>query len=394
MSNVFDDVNRGGAAITAETIRLAQRLGDPITCVAITPTADLEDRSHNHTRASFPDAIFTGLAVVGTGRLSGVRSILRSIAMLAFPLKASGDAARRIRESGLVISKGGHVFVERRGVVSLMSFWATVFPLVYARRVGVPAVTAPTSIGPFNSFASRLLNRMVLSRLSLVVPRDPLSAGVARGLGIPERRICEMPDIVFGVRPPTVDETERICEHLGIGTGRFVTISPRGHSPALTSALVESSKLLLSKAEIDEVVVVNQAGDDHSASLLMEGLRDMQVVEAPSDLSPAELIALYAGSRLSIACRMHAAIFSLVAGTKALCVAFDGKKAEGVCQALNLPAEWVIHQSDAANLPRTAMDVMANPHWNKSVIMERVAEMRAALEGLPQRIEDAISAKH
>jgi polysaccharide pyruvyl transferase WcaK-like protein len=112
-----------------------------------------------------------------------------------------------------------------------------------------------------------------------------------------------------------------------------------------------------------------------------------------ADLSPESLVAIYGGARMTLACRLHSAIFSLVAGTKAVVVSLDGRKSEGVYASLGLPAEWVVTQNphDLARLPRMVEDMLDEAGWGRDVLRMHVSRATSALEPLPALMEAAIT---
>lgn len=394
-SNVFSDVNRGGAAITQETLRAAQAV--PARIAGITIGNQSPTVSHRHTIRRFPDADFVPMGTRSTGPLAGTRSVLQSLWYLIHPYsKSLPESLRLIQRASLVVSKGGHVYVERKGIRSLMSFWTTAFPIIYAHRIGIPTLTSPTSVGPFGGTASRLLNKFILSRFTAIATRDPLSTSAARSL-VPSIPIHEFPDIVFGLEPATEEEVWRVCHRFSLEPNRFATLTVRSDSTSADSAelsrsLAAASKELLKDDSIDKVAVVVQAEDLAASRAVAEAIgRDALLIS--DDLSPADLVALYAGSRLTLASRLHSAIFSLVAGTKAIVVSIDGTKSEGVFQSLGLPPTWVVSfgSTEIAQLPEVATKVMADESWTHERLQANVGLARSRVSAYQDLVRSLAS---
>lgn len=394
VSNVFGDVNRGGAAITAQTIRVAHAVGARVIGVTINDGADA-GRTHPHTSATFPDVrlVESGLAV-RPGPLTGLRRTLKSLYYLVFATRVDlpvGLAA--IAHSDLVISKGGYVFVDRASGKAFLRLWSTVYPLVFARRLGIATMAFPTSIGRHRHLMSRLLCRWVLSGMELVAPRDPLSRQAAEILGVPAAIVHEFPDIVFGMDPPAAAAVRHQCAALGLTPGRYITMTvvlppDQVERERLTRTLAETAAALRRDPRVDRIVLVDQAGDTSATALLAGRLKgDCLVVDA--DLSPESLIALYGGSLLTVACRLHSAIFSFVAGTPAVAVSISPDKAEGVFASLGLPTHWVVTRAQADKLPDRALEVIRDAP-PRDQLLHRVSALKEELAELQHRVADVL----
>ncbi|WP_203568560.1 polysaccharide pyruvyl transferase family protein, partial [Aestuariimicrobium ganziense] len=333
------------------------------------------------------------------GPFRGARQTLKSLYFLARPgARSLPEALREVKRSAVVVSKGGYVFVDRKSARDLLSMWSTVFPLVFAHRVGVPVAAFPTSISPQEHRGSRWLNRWLLSRMELVFPRDPLSAAAARHLGASEAAVVEVPDIVLGMAPPNDRAVAEVCLRTGVRRGGFATMTVqlknrgdrRDHDLA---ALHRTADALLARPEVETVLVINQAGDDRDS-------RDLVALIGPgarlagADLSPEELVALYAGSVLTVACRLHSAIFALVAGTPAIAVSVTPLKAEGVYASVGLPSEWVVPIDDVDRAPGLVDQVLAHPAATRERIRSAVASTATRLAPVSERLTELLRARH
>lgn len=389
VTNVFSDINRGGAAITAETVRASYLAAD--TVVAIT-VEDLPDQmTHGHTIRAFPDLRLLGPALrVRKGLLGGLEAFLRSIVYLAFPnSRYVPSSLRALRSSSLVISKGGHVFVNRTGR-ALLAQWCTTFPVLYALRQGVPVVTAPTSVGPFDNWWSRELNRYTLRRLACVVTRDPLSTRCALELGLPADRVAELPDIAFSMPAPTVSDVNQAAQSYGLGVGRFIAMTVRlptsgPERTLLKQALVFAANTAMEHPTVDKVALVVQA-NDFTDTLEIADLLGESAVVISDNLAPDELVALYGGARLTVACRLHSAIFSAISGTPPLAVSLDGTKTEGVFASLGIPKGWVyrLDTTILAELSRNVHILLHSDH--RQHVMELASKAQAKASAFPDII--------
>lgn len=394
VSNLFGDINRGGAAITAETLRALLALGAQVSAVSV--RTDPPATSHPHTSKAFPEVpILPAPLEVRGGPLRGLRQIIKSLYFLANPKSRHlPEALRQVAASKAVFSKGGYVFVDRASIKSLMSMWTTVFPLIFARRMGVPTATFPTSISPQEHFGSKLLNKWLLTGMTFVSPRDPLSATAARALGVEERNIVEVPDIVLGMAPPSDSAIAEACRNASVERGRFATMTIHLKNRDSTremdlDALASAGRGLLSMDGIDEVLVVDQAGDPTDTRALLSQIGPgARLVD--HDASPEELVALYGGSVLTVACRLHSAIFSLVAGTPAIAVSVTPLKAEGVYTSLGLPSQWVVPIDKAQGIASMYGGVLNHPKATTGHIRAAVSNTAEGLAPLRARLAELI----
>lgn len=343
ISNVFTDHNKGGAAITAETVQMVRRaLPDArIRLVAVRHETSGFERSHRFTLDRFPDVSISGpLVATGHGPFAGLRAAARSIWLVCLaPRLASSPAVRSIRESNAVVSKGGHVFVERGGLRRSISLWMTSLPLLLAARLQVPTAILCTTVGPFSTWHSRAVAAFVLRRISRVVVRDDRSYGEAVALGVDPDRVTSLPDIVFSAQRPAPERSREVAARLGFENDRFcaVTVSEGPYDQEFFKNLKRTLTLLLERGVLDRVVVTCHAGEDVELSRTFVGsFDDSRAVFLEEDLSPDDLIALYGAARCLIGRRMHSAIFALVAGIPTFAFTKSGMKVQGVMESIGL----------------------------------------------------------
>lgn len=397
VSNVFGDDNRGGAAITAATVDAVRRAfpAAHVTLLAVDDHHSPLSRSHRHTLAAYPDVDL----LPATGRdlsrpLMGLRTALLTVVWLLRPGAPSlPPSLRRVREADLVVSKGGFVFVHRASAGSLLSLWLTAFPLTFAWRVGVPTVAFSTSIGPFRSRPSRWLNRFLLRRVTLVLPRDERAAAAARELGVGSGRVEQVPDSAFALPPPSSDGVARARSRYAAGE-RYAAVTVRlvEDDRHLLDALSLTVTALLESGAVDRILVVDQVSADRADSArLTAAAADPRVTHLDEDLAPAALVELYGGAELVIACRLHSAIFSLVAGTPTLAVSIDGTKTEGVFESLGLGENVVPrHQATSDRLTALAQRLLTQRSAQRRAITEAVIPAQAEARSLHTQLRRAV----
>jgi polysaccharide pyruvyl transferase WcaK-like protein len=369
ISNVFADDNRGGAAITEATMRFANQVvpGASLRLVAVSGDATRLDTSHRHSRTRLgPDDEVLPAPFAPSGRFGGLRAVSRSIlALLRRPTSRAPRALQEIYGAALTISKGGHVFVDRVGLRSLLGLWLTAYPVVYASRWGIPTIVYGASIGPFVGRMDKALSAQILRRVTLVMPRDALSRQRLETLGVPTSQIVEMPDSVFSSDPPTTPERQTMLQTLDLAQGRYLAASARMRRPEDAQRLdllaVSIAEAAARIACVERVVLVLQvdgrsASDAEATEYLRERLdeRGVRVRVIGDDLDHRALAAVYGGAAATVACRMHSAILSVLAGTPATVLEMDGTKAAGVFAMLGAPeAVFPFDRFDPAALAET-----------------------------------------
>lgn len=392
VSNVFSDDNRGGAAITMATVAaIKDAFSDcDVTLVSVESDPERVSEYHRHTLRRFPEIRVVPAPLTETRpRWGGLRAVLRSIVYLLTPgaVPATAEALSEVRDADMVVSKGGHVFIERGGLKGMQSLWLTAFPLVYARRLGIPTVVFCSTVGPFRRRGSLWLNGWMLRRVSLILVRDPLSRASASKLGVEPTRIVEVPDSVFSMDPPVAQVSDDLVGRLGLRHVRFGAMTVRAKGPpeqreAFLGILAEATRVLLDRGIVDRVAVVVQV-DGASASDLPDSARfmdlagDARVVLIHEDLSPEEFVALYGAAAFVIGTRMHSAIFSMVGGTPAVVVALSGEKARGVFEQLKLGDLVVSHRDiDSKGLVALVEAVVGGELFAEQRVREAVSHAR------------------
>lgn len=396
ISNAFSDDNRGGAAITAATVRFVRDAlpGEEVSCIAVNASA-LRADGFRHLRAVDPDVEIVRPPFEASK--SGLGLFLRSLLALAWPNgRLVPRQLIRVRGAKLLVSKGGHVFVNRSGVRDVLRLWSTAFPVLYAARCGTPSVTSPTSIGPFENWYSRMFNRWLLRRFKIVLARDALSGRQAIDLGVDPRRLHVLPDSVFSFDVGDQHLAQDRVPMLNLEPTRYAVIVIRMLGDARqraeqTSIWAEIAKGLLERPGVAQVAVVAQVSgasgrDVESAIQVVAAASDERVVLMDADLSPVELVDLYASAAVTVAARLHAAIFAALSGNPAVAISMEGRKTEGIYDSLGLPA-WMVVDKDGLS-PGAVLSAVARVGMERDSLgrstRQRVAEMREDLTVVPE----------
>src|SRR4030095_16024087 len=175
--NCYDDSNKGSSAILWGLIRRLQSTGlvQTISLVSMFPEEhSLYKLAFRHIQAGFPSMVTVGAPLISSlesvtnahKKISGVRGYSARLgsalgAALKLRVCTGGQALahpsfHEIITSDLVLDRGGPFFVASNRVFNL-SLYGFAYPLLVARKFGVPFGFAPGSDGPFVSRWSRRL---------------------------------------------------------------------------------------------------------------------------------------------------------------------------------------------------------------------------------------------
>ena len=183
---------------------------------------------------------------------------------------------------------------------------------------------------------------------------------------------------------------DTVLDRVGLRGRRYaaVTVLEGPRDDVFLPALEEVLRLLLNEGTVDKVAVVVQSTQDLEVTRTFHAhLNDERATLVDEDLSPEELMAIYAGARCVIARRMHSAIFSLVTGTPTFAVVFYGKKVQGVMRSLGLEHYLVDYPVlDVPALTQRIRDALADEVTVRKQNLSAVSGAAQKLEKLPRAL--------
>jgi polysaccharide pyruvyl transferase WcaK-like protein len=346
ISNVYADDNRGGAAITQAAIDIAREAVPEarIFLIAVSGSREeLVDSFRFTLRANADVEVLPPLFAAHSSRAADrAIAVLQLLTCLVFPrlFARRHKTIGRIAEADLVMGKGGQAF-RNYAAREIPSLIFTTAPLIVAQRLRRPTALVAASIGPFvRSRTVRLVARMILRRLTVVMPRGPRSTAALLELGVDERRIQQVPDSVFRFDPPADQEVARMLDLYGLRRRCFlamtVTANMGSHRRRAETfiSLAMIAHAVLDAGLADQIAVIVQTDGKTSDRAVSEQfvrfLDDDRVVLVANEHTPHELMALYGGARATIGGRVHSAVFSVVAGTLAFPIEFGGVKSRDI----------------------------------------------------------------
>lgn len=381
ISNAYGDDNRGSAALNAAAILTAMKLGPNVEVhiVSVMPARTMAE-SFRHTMAAFPDIHLHAPPIPYSERwLGGVRTAIQQAMLLLLPKRRQlPSALAAIRGADLVVSRGGYVLYGRGSLRGNLALFSSLFPVLYAQRVGKPRATMPTSIGPLGSRRfDRLVLGYILRRSGTVIARDPKSKSAARELGVHESCLVETPDSVFLLSWPLARPDSR----------EYAVVTERTASRTLlpaTELLAHVGNVLLETGAVKNIIGAPQVhgmySDVAATAAVISRISSRYPGRAElieTDLSVEELLAVYSSATVTISHHLHACVLSMITGTPAVAISTDGAKIEGLYESLGLPASWVVRpNSDPDAVVATVVDAMGR---SKDVVAA-VSRARRILE--------------
>ncbi len=408
VANAFPDDNRGGAAVTAATVdAIRDAFGDCEVALIAVRNGDLA-RRFRHTRGRHRSVhVLPPPLPVGPGPFAGAQTVLKSLIHLwGRPNSEMPPAFEYLLAADLVLSKGGHYFIEQPTFRGLFGLWITAFPMAFAARHGIPTVISGATVGPFQRRRSKVVNGFVLRRMDLVMVRDPASRTHCLALGVDGSRVVTLCDSAFYLRPPGDDARKETLERLGLDGVRFAAVTvrdmSRGQRDRLYEQLWSVLQTMIRDALIDRVVVIVQVGRPEDFGRRAQGdgriqegsdfacSRDFvarfaegQAMLMSEDLSPEELVGLYAGASFTVACRLHSAILSLLGSTPSFPVAVVPKMVN-VFDGLGLGHHVVTFPNFSTVEVRQRIEAIAGAEETRDEMTRIVRSQRERLARLPE----------
>ena len=403
--NGWSDMNRGDSAIVLGMIRLLRKHfpHNPIYLMSEFSESDPRfDSGYWAIASSYPGIpVLPALFPYPTGRSKARKIINAAITLavswtvLAFPAigrylyrGAQAGTWRKITESDVLISKGGHIFyISRCSLQELYSLFKHAFPLLLGKRLRKKTVLYAQSIGPFSGRLCRAIAKSLFNQIDSISVRESVSLDVLRDLGITSA-VHIVPDAAFLLSGKSqVNNT--------IHNKDNVIITPRQWNFGNREAFEHYIKSLAFLAEwlsakgykillVSHTTGPTASEDDRVAvRYLYEAIKTKENVQTinASDLTAFDLIDLYASARLLIGTRFHSVIFALLSGTPVIAISYFGPKTYGIMESMSM-GQFVfdINRLDVTKIMSTILYILENHKTIRQKILDRVNLQRVTAE--------------
>jgi polysaccharide pyruvyl transferase WcaK-like protein len=363
--NCTPDDNKGASAITWGLVNRLAGSGVVGDVTLVSKTQSTSESDYRHTREKFgEDVRLLPSPLPSRQRKRGEYSLRNAAPLLGSTigihlrsyrrsLARRERAAEAISTSDVVFNRGGPFFSVRSGLlhVGLRLSW----PLLLARREGVPYALVGEGIGPFANRWAKEFHRWLFEGAALIAVREELSRERLREIGVPGARIKTMLDNAFWVEPTMSSRLEEILQTLRLEEGRFLAVTVRSWPGAESRYLPGLAKTIdtLVPAFIDQAVLVTNTynpgkpqSDDRGLTRRLQQLlgHNQRVHFVDEDLTPEELASFYGLSSVTFGTRLHSVILALVGGAPVVAVSYR-PKTNGVMSGLKLD-EFVLDIND------------------------------------------------
>jgi colanic acid/amylovoran biosynthesis protein len=247
----------------------------------------------------------------------GTKAILRDIYRKSGPIKS------KLSNYDLIVDSGaGDSFADIYGFKRL-SF--IVYAHATVRRLKIPIVMGPQTIGPFNSRLGRFFARRSLKQMKVILARDSESARYASSLGVTVSGSAT--DVVFALPRSSVAKTRDVVLNvsglLWFGDEHVDSAFYREQVRTLILGLREAGRKV---TLLPHVVHSKSGNDDIDASrAAIESLPEDSRPELVIPTSLSEAREIVGSAVVVVGARMHACLNALSMGTPAISWGYSRK---------------------------------------------------------------------
>jgi polysaccharide pyruvyl transferase WcaK-like protein len=254
-----------------------------------------------------------------------------------------------IKKSDLIIFGAGNFLIDitidtLSGPIPLFSLY-----IFLAKLYHKPVMLYGLSAGPLRTEWGRDLTKWIVENADITTVRDVYSKKLLEKMCGAAKTIHLLPDPTIGAQPQDSDNIENIISKEGLKIGRdkkTIAIGLRNVYDILSAKKAErvlgelAGCLNRIKAQTTFIFIPQSTYKEDDDRLtarqftkLLDADTDWQIIENRYD--PRELIGLYGLCDLTLAIRLHAAVFSSIAGTPTIAINYL-PKVEGFMKSIGL----------------------------------------------------------
>lgn len=333
--------NKGAAGMLEAAIAgLRRQLGVPVlfNVITIYPSADRRKVLPEHVRLVGATLPFFVLVLPALAFLFGLLKRLhlpRGFLLKYKPLKA-------LAKADLVLDVCGISYADDRGITLVYNL-ACNLPAIF---IGTPQVKLSQALGPFRKPVNRAAARLVLPRINRIFARGGQTADFLGKAGLKNWEeaddlaflLGDAKDVDLRKYPSLQFLQEEGRRFVGVAPSQVVANYLKARGKSLTDFLTPVLENLLSDPGTRIIVMahsmlspesVSKNNDYHQAVALGNAFKgNPRVSVVLDDLSPLELRAVIGKCEVFIACRFHAMVSALCAGTPVIVVSWSHKYIE------------------------------------------------------------------
>jgi colanic acid/amylovoran biosynthesis protein len=298
---------------------------------------------------------------------------------ISLPLWSNKKTVKAIADADLVLISGGGFLNDNYKP----AIFGRLYEIFFAKSIGKPVGIYSHSLGPFNTLRYRTLAKIAFGRLDIITVREGISADLLNKMKI-SVPVHIVPDSAFALQFSEISK-KKIPKHLKEYKGKMVSISVRkwhlyntefGHRRYI-DALSKVGDLLVKRGY--EVVFCSTCSgfrgyamdDGKTAREILSKMKykdQVQIID--SHMDPETLIHIYSKMTFHIGTRMHSNIYSLLAGTPVVPIAYE-HKTFGIMRMLELEDLVVDINDVSVEKIMTKVEYLLN---NYETLKERINE--------------------
>ena len=406
IANTWHDDNKGDCGIVVGIISLLQSRYPQAKFTLISMFAQnslLYHRAHRHLQELFPklDVVPSPFFNHDTQQATAYRKVAKffpiplSLLFLQLPLSARHPGLQAIKNADLVISSGGqYLRASKNQYKSLYVFFRLLYPLLVARKYGVPYMFFSQSF-EFDA-ASRIDSRLMKSvcdRAIAVWAREPLSYKALQELAVLPQKIALVPDGAISIVPDKSDRVTALLTQHNLNSSSFWVITVKDcqpHTRSLLSQMTQLIEQLLADGTVSQLVLISNSqgpttteDDRLVARQLAKKLEGKPIAAIEADLTPNELAAIYGAAEFVIGTRFQSLVLALAARTPVYGISYAGYKVKGLMKMLGMPelyssvenieADRIVKQVGALDLPKLKQEVCQQVELHQQQLHKAIA---------------------
>lgn len=307
-----------------------------------------------------------------TESIYGINAVKR-----AHPLKVFSA----VLKCDTLISGGGSLIQDVTGRLSIHYY---LMILLAASLLGKRVMVYSQGIGPIQKPLNRFLTKWILNRADVITVREENSKTDLIQMGIRPERLFVTADPVIDMTCPGKDIGETILKEAGLDL----------ESPSKRIAFALRSKDFRDSKSYDALCsVVNTLLDQQCAVILLpfhftEDLEVIQRLEAEfggrihtlvDRHSIQEILSVIHAMDLLVGVRLHALIFSAVAGTPLIALSYD-PKIDYFMKAIGQSTFGSVKDFKPEQLTRGILDKLDNTEADRATLISAVEDLKSRLD--------------
>lgn len=361
--NGYSDSNKGDLAITEATVSLLKSK-HPSCDIVLHSVFSINDEDFNyHNRFMKEQGVIVRQMIVPspyikpeTNAADNVRAFIRLFKSYFLLLvyrngfskwvnkfsKKESDSLADFFTADYVYMKGGQfIYNDQGGIRGGLYLFRMLTPFFFRRDI----VVLGQSIGPIEGKFANWLARLALSRAKVIYSREEVTSQyLTHNLKLVN--VDRIPDLAFYYASRQIeDNKDKVSNRVGVTVVNWSFPESDNKTDKLkrySDSIVNTVAYLIDDCGY-EVDLIPQVTVKH------HGSSDLDLIEKISkrvnsgnvnvireDLSPQEMVDLYASYKFIIGTRLHSCILALCAGTPVIAIKYQGYKTQGIMAEVGL----------------------------------------------------------